>query len=549
MTAQSNAHNATVTVRLDGSRTPLRRIWRSVGYDEPNYTYTPSGRELLGKLGGMSDAPYFIRCHFILCSGDGTGRLKWGSTNVYSEDADGNPVYSWTLIDRILDATIETGCIPFVELGFMPEALSTAPAGTPYDDPRHGGWRFPPKDYGRWLELIRHLASHCLERYGLAAVSRWYWELWNEPDIFYWTGSSAEFCRLYDYTEAGLHAVLPQALLGGPATTSSALRPQSNQFLRDFLEHITHGVNSLTGQRGTRLDFISYHSKGGGYGVEPNAAKKTPTMRTLLSNVAAGLAVINDFPALAGREVILSECDPDGWAAGSIHDNPNLAYRNSEYYASYVACTANKLIDLRAEGGARIDGMLTWAFQFENREYFEGHRSLSTNGIDKPVLNVFRLLAKLGSVRLPLESNDHEGAKGREETRRGAPDNENSPPDISGMAATDESGGVQIFLCSHHDDWDVDVSTEVSVVLSGLDPNRTYAVQRSLVARGSSNAYTAWLAMGKPQSPSATQIAELRAAARLKTEKVGDFVATDGNGTLAMTLPAHSVCLLQLIPA
>ena len=84
-------HRSTVTVRMDES-TPLRRIWRYVGYDEPNYTYTPNGRELLGKLGGMSDAPYFIRCHFLLCSGDGTGKLKWGSTNVYSEDAEGNPV-------------------------------------------------------------------------------------------------------------------------------------------------------------------------------------------------------------------------------------------------------------------------------------------------------------------------------------------------------------------------------------------------------------------------------------------------------------------------
>jgi xylan 1,4-beta-xylosidase len=535
-------HNATVNVRLDETA-PLRRIWRYVGYDEPNYTYSPAGRELLGKLGGMSDAPYFIRCHFILCSGDGAGKLKWGSTNVYSEDADGAAVYSYTLIDRILDATIETGCIPFVELGFMPEALSTAPAGTPYDDPRHGGWRFPPKDYGRWLELIRNLAAHCLERYGLAEVSRWYWELWNEPDIFYWAGSTAEFCRLYDYTEAGLHAVLPQALLGGPATTSGATRPASNQFLRDFLEHIVRGTNALTGQRGTRLDYISYHSKGGGYGVEPNAAKKTPTMHTLLSNVAAGLAVINDFPELAGHEIILSECDPDGWAAGSVHDNPNLAYRNSEYYASYVACTANKLIDLRAEKGARIDGMLTWAFQFENREYFEGHRTLSTNGIDKPVLNVFRLLAKLGSMRLPLESD---GA--RDPLAAGAADSESSPPDISGIAATDETGGIQIFLCSHHDDWDVDISTEVSVTLSGLDDGRTYTIQRSLVARGSSNAYTAFLEMGKPQPPSADQITALHAAARLKTEKVGDITAAAGNAALAVTLPAHSVCLIQLVP-
>ena len=131
----------------------------------------------------------------------------------------------------------------------------------------------------------------------------------------------------------------------------------------------------------------------------------------------------------------------------------------------------------------------------------------------------------------------------------GAPDSENSPPDITGIATTDESGGVQLFLCSHHDDWDVDVSTEVSVVLSGLETDRSYSVQRSLVARGSSNAHTAFLEMGKPQPPSPEQIAELRAAARLKTEKVGEVVAAAGQPLLTVTLPAHSVCLLQFSPA
>ena len=101
--------------------------------------------------------------------------------------------------------------------------------------------------------------------------------------------------------------------------------------------------------------------------------------------------------------MILSECDPDGWAAGTIHDNPNLYYRNTEYYASYVACTVNKLIDRAASTGAQIDGMLTWAFLFEDRDYFEGFRTLSTNGIDKPVLNVFRMLAKLGGSRLAAD--------------------------------------------------------------------------------------------------------------------------------------------------
>jgi xylan 1,4-beta-xylosidase len=270
---ESPATTLHANVRIDaGQRTPLRRIWRYAGYDEPNYTYTANGRELLQKLGRMDDGPYFIRTHYLLCSGDGTGRPKWGSSNAYTEDAAGNAVYDWTIVDRIFDTYLETGCVPFVEIGFMPEALTTAPAGTPYSDLREGGWRYPPRDYGRWQELIAALAAHCLERYGLREVRRWYWELWNEPDIFYWAGTVEEYCRLYDHSVAGLLGALPQAHVGGPGTTSPA-NPRAGEFLRRFLEHCVSGVNAVTGEQGTRLDFLSFHTKGGGYRRDDAAAK------------------------------------------------------------------------------------------------------------------------------------------------------------------------------------------------------------------------------------------------------------------------------------
>lgn len=542
MASVSTTAQAAVTVDL-AARSPLRRIWRYVGYDEPNYTYTPNGRALLTKLAEMSDGPYFVRCHFLLCSGDGTPSLKWGSTNVYREDAQGNPVYSWAIIDEILDAYVAMGLIPFIELGFTPEALTTAPEGTPYDHPRDGGWRYPPRDYGRWLELVRNLATHCRQRYGLAQVNKWYWELWNEPDIFYWTGTVAEYCRLYDYTVAGLHAALPQARVGGPATTSSATRAESTDFLRAFLQHVTRGVNHLTGVVGTRLDFISYHAKGGSFPRTPDASKITPSMFTLLRNVDASLDVVGEFPELGKMEIILSECDPDGWAAGTIHDNANLFYRNTEYYASYVACTVNKLIDRAASTGAQIDGMLTWAFLFEDRDYFEGFRTLSTNGVDKAVLNVFRLLAKLGGIRLGLRSD-----RGHDPVRRGRADGAGDLPDIDGLAAIDETGGIQVFLSSHHDDWDVTTPSAVTVTLDGATAGQRYRVYQSLVAQGHANAYTAWDAMGQPQPPSPVQLAEMHHAAKLKPAPLGEVTGADAAVAVTVTLPSHSACLLQFVP-
>jgi len=532
---------AQIHVQADRKK-PLRRIWRFVGYDEPNYTYTANGRELLSKLGQLSDAPYHVRCHFLLCSGDGTGRPKWGSSNAYTEDIDGQPVYTWEIVDRILDTQVETGNVPFVEIGFMPRALSSAPPGMPYEGNEGQGWRYPPRDYSRWMDLVRALAAHCRERYGLREVSRWTWELWNEPDIPYWHGTVDEYCRLYDYTVAGLLSALPQAKIGGPGTTSPG-RPKAGAFLRDFLEHCLHGTNAVTGQTGTRLDYISFHTKGGGYGIEPDAAKKTPTIHTLVGHVAAGLEIVAGFPDLRGHEVILSECDPDGWAAGSVCDNPNLFYRNTEYYASYLACAACKLIDLVDQRGPRVDGMLTWAFQFEDRETFAGLRTLSTNSIDKPVLNVFRLLAQLGGTRLHLVGN-----RSRDPLMQETGDGPDTPPDLSGIAAINEGEKIQVFLSSHHDDWDVEGETTVRVLLSGLPPGQSYTVWRQQIDKEHANAYTPWVAMGKPQIQKAAQKAALQRASRLETKHLGEASSIGGTAELEVTVSAHSVTLLEWLP-
>ena len=137
----------------------MKPVWRFFGHDEPNYTYMTDGMKLLGQLAALSPEPVYIRTHNLLTSGDGTPGLKWGSTGVYSEDADGRPHYDWTILDRIFDTYKERGVRPYVQIGFMPEALSTHPV--PY---RHRwtpggkesistGWAYPPRDYERWAEL------------------------------------------------------------------------------------------------------------------------------------------------------------------------------------------------------------------------------------------------------------------------------------------------------------------------------------------------------------------------------------------------------------
>src|SRR5689334_7791906 len=119
----------TIDIRVDAGvrQGPFRPVYSFFGYDEPNYTYQPNGKKLLHELAALSPVRVQIRAHHLLVTGDGAPAMKWGSTNVYTIGPDGKPVYDWTIMDRIFDTYMEAGVRPFVEIGFMPEALSSKP--------------------------------------------------------------------------------------------------------------------------------------------------------------------------------------------------------------------------------------------------------------------------------------------------------------------------------------------------------------------------------------------------------------------------------------
>ncbi|RYY08383.1 MAG: beta-xylosidase, partial [Cytophagaceae bacterium] len=212
-----------ITVDLARPLGPMQPLWAYFGYDEPNYTYMPDGQKLLTELAALSPVPVYVRAHNLLTTGDGTAALKWGSTNAYTEDKKGRPVYDWRIVDEIFDAYIQRGMKPIAQIGFMPEAMSTHPVpyrhhwqpGDNYNDV-YTGWAYPPKDYKKWGELVYQWVRHSVARYGEAEVKTWRWELWNEPNIGYWQGTPEEYNQLYDYTEAAVHRALPAASLGGP---------------------------------------------------------------------------------------------------------------------------------------------------------------------------------------------------------------------------------------------------------------------------------------------------------------------------------------------
>ena len=260
------ADSFAVSIRIDAAKThgELKSIWQFFGADEPNYAYMKHGKTLLTQLGELRPRQVFFRAHNLLNSGDGTPALKWGSTGVYRQDADGNPVYDWTILDRIFDTYLQCGVRPYAQIGFMPKDLSTNPdpyqhRWTPqahYED-IYTGWAYPPKDYDKWAELVYRWVQHCVERYGRQEVETWYWQVWNEPNIGYWRGTPQEFYRLHDCAIDAVRRALPSAKVGGPDTAGSGGR-----FTRQFFEHCLRGKNYATGETGTPLDFVSFHAKG-----------------------------------------------------------------------------------------------------------------------------------------------------------------------------------------------------------------------------------------------------------------------------------------------
>jgi xylan 1,4-beta-xylosidase len=522
----------TIDVQATIPGPPLEPVWAYYGYDEANYTTTAEGGELIAALAAAHATPVHLRTHFLFNTGDGTPKLKWGSTNIYTEDAVGNAVFDFTLIDQIMDATVDRGAFPLFELGFMPRAISSHPE--PYENSNtyrvDGGCFYPPLDYGKWAALVGTWAAHVKERYP-GAESEWEWELWNEPDIPYWQGTREEFFQLYDHTETALHAVLPSASLGGPAVANPG------EFLSEFLEHCANGRNAATGQVGTRLDMVSFHAKGGVFLIDGHPQMDLGNQLRLHR---AGFEAVA-ASAFKAAPIVISEADPDGCAACPEANARQNAYRNSPAYGAYEVAMMKRTLDLATELDVNLRGVLTWAFTFPGSDYFAGYRALATNGIHLPVMNAFKFLGKLRGSRLPVTST---GARPMSEILEASI---RQNPDVDALSALD-GNRIQILVWHYHDD--LVEAPAVPVTVDVAMPSKFGAralVTHSRVDTIHGNAYTVWDTQGRPLSPTDAQLAELRAAAdAVAFEPAKQVEVTNGTLTVSFELPRYGVSLLTI---
>jgi len=537
-TAAAAQQPVTITVDLNKPIAAWKPITAWFGYDESNYTTAPHGRELLHELHDAYPVPVYIRAHHLLTSGNGIPELKWSSTNVYTLDANGHPLYNFKILDQIFDAYRDAGVRPMIEFGFMPEALASGPAPyqTHYPKTLDGSVQSPPKDYAAWGELCRVFTAHMVARYGRAATATWYWEVWNEPNIPYWHGTEADYNKLYDYTVAGVHAALPEARVGGPATTSPR-DPKALDFLDAFLRHVAND-KSLANNQPIPLNFISFHVKGSPKVVEGHVQMG---LDKELTDADKGFALIASYPQFHALPIILSEADPEGCAACSARENPSNNYRNGPLYPVYTAATLKALLDLEARHHINLLSMLTWSFEFEGKDYFQGFRTLATNGIDKPVLNVFRMAAKMSGQRVattstaqvPLDTLLTSGVR--------------QSPDIDALATIDRHSAA-ILLWNYHDDDIPTPTVPVTLHINGLPTKLLHVyLQHLRIDDTHSNAYTAWKSMGSPQQPTPTEITTLKQAGQLQSLTPPTTAAIkDGVLTLPFPLPHQATSLILL---
>ncbi|HWW68619.1 MAG TPA: hypothetical protein VN089_01640 [Duganella sp.] len=531
-----------VKLTVDAARAigPMTPIWAWFGYDEPNYTTAPNGKKLLGDIAALSPVPVYVRAHNLMTSGDGSYALKWGSTDMYSEDKDGKPVYNWTIIDQIFDTYIERKMKPLAQIGFMPRALSQRPLpyqhrwkpGTPYQEILTG-WATPPNDYDKWAELIYQWVKHSVARYGQREVESWYWEVWNEPDGLYLIApdTKLEYFKMYDYAADAVKRALPTARMGGPHTAGAG------RFMDDFLEHCLRGKNHATGKTGAPLDFVAFHAKGAPKLVDGVVRMG---MNTHFKHLDEGFAIIEKYPELKGVPVIIGESDPEGCAACGMQTNPENAYRNGTLYSSYTAASIAREFDLAARRGVNLIGAVNWSFEFEDQPWYAGFRDLATNGVNKPVLNVFRMFGMMTGERVAVGGDQaYDAARILADGVRGA------RTDINALATRDKHS-IAVMVWNYHDDDVIDAGSPVELRIAGI-PARQVTLRHFRVDNDTSNSYSAWKRMGAPAKPTPAQIAALQQASELAQLGATSTVKTeDGRALVKMQLPRQAVSLVVL---
>ena len=470
----------TITVDATAPGQPFPHFWeRMFGSGRAVLSLRASYRDDLRAVRGITAVSY-VRFHGILHDEIG----------VYTEKPNGAPVYNFSYIDQVYDGLLANGVRPIVELSFMPRQLAQ-------HDIRHTFWYrpvvSPPKDYQRWDALMDALARHLIERYGIAEVSRWYFEVWNEPNLDFWAGrpKQSTYFNLYDHTARSLKAVDARLRVGGPATAQAA-------WVVAFIRYCK--------QHGVPVDFISTHV----YGDDsPKDVFGTPGPLARRTMVCRAVAKVHDeihaspLPALP---LIWTEFN------ASWSNHPEVT--DAPYMGPWLAETVRQCDGL-------VQDMSYWTFSdvFEEAgvvktPFYGGFGLLAVGGIPKPAFNAFALLHRLGEQRFAS--------------------------DVAGALLTRRTDGALVLAVWNYADVGATAASR-RVVLQFVHTDARSASVESLDAEHG-NVRNAYEKMGAPRYPTQEQLGQLRAAAALPAPLTRQLES----GSLTLEIPADGLTLITV---
>lgn len=412
---------------------------------------------------------------------------------VYSEEAQGNPVYNFSYVDQIYDGLLAEGVRPFVEIGFMPYQLAAHQSIQAF-------WYkpnvSPPKDYAKWDMLIRAFAQHLVDRYGIGEVSQWYFEVWNEPNIDFWAGEpkQATYFELYDHTARALKAISPRLRVGGPATSSAHWIPA-------FIDHAS--------KEHVPVDFVSTHGYADDTVQDMFGTDENIPMR---DRVCRAVEKVHDQIRASALPAL-----PLMWTEWNVPSYDGLNARDNWYVGPALARDISQ-----CDGSVTMMSWWTFDDVFEEegvtRKPFDGGFGLiAAERIKKPSFYDFSLLHKLGDERLA-----------------NAADN---------VLVTRRKNGALVVAAWNLVDMDKvaqGAPLALRLAFKGIAPGASVTIQRVDETHG--NPMTVYKTMGSPRYPTQAQIAALNKASALPAPEERRLA----NGVLKLTLPVNGLAVIEI---
>jgi xylan 1,4-beta-xylosidase len=262
-------------------------------------------------------------------------------------------------------------------------------------------------------------------------------------------------------------------------------------------------------------------------------------MAPQLRDIAAGIRIATSYPETKSLPLIVGESDPEGCAACGMATNPSNAYRNGTMYSSYTAATFARKYELNDLYKGNLIGAVSWSFEFENQPWFYGFRDLATNGVDKPVLNVFRMFGMMKGKRVQTESN------GMYTLKMVLDSSVRGKTDIGAIASKDEKTAA-IMVWNYHDEDKQATPAPVEIAIENV-PSKQVKLTHYRIDQEHSNSYEVWKKMGSPQNPSSAQVKQLEKAGMLQTMgKAQKIKTTSGKAIIPISIPRQGVSLLKL---